>query len=210
LNESFAGEEKPTQTRLTRAQQRERALKEAEASLEGTIKENGEGGEARAGDVPDEEAEPMDFSDPVSILDKLPPDFYDMLASTKWKERKELALEPLLEILKKSPKIVDANYDELVRALAGRMSDANIVCVIAAANCIECIAKALKTAFSRYKPMTVPPILERCKEKKQSVTDALAAALDAAAASVSVHTRVPVAIAKLQISRYPFPTLLKM
>ena len=160
-------------------------MKEAEASLEGNINQNGEH-EAAApeGDAHDDEAEPMDFTDPVSVLDKLPPDFYDMLASSKWKDRKELALEPLLELLKKSPKVVDANYEELVRALAGRMTDANIVCVIGAANCIECLAKALKTSFVRYKPMTVPPILERCKEKKQSVTDALAAALDAAASSV--------------------------
>lgn len=58
-----------------------------------------------------------DLADPVNVLDKLPKDFYDSLASAKWKDRKE-ALENLLGTLKNSPKLEDGRYFELVGALA--------------------------------------------------------------------------------------------
>ena len=199
LNESFAGEVKGEQTRLTRTQQREKALREAEATLNGT---SGSAADAAAGDGaevgPGEEAEPdaFDFSEPQPILDKLPNGFYENLASSKWKERKEEALDPLLETLKKAPRIADSpSYDELVRALAGRMTDANIMCVISAAGCIEHLANGLRAAFARYKPIVTAPLLERCKEKKASVTDALSAALDATFQSVSVRSTCLMAVA---------------
>jgi cytoskeleton-associated protein 5 len=187
LTESFGSEEKPEQTRYTRAQQRERALKEAEASLTANDAANKDTVGTDPSSMQEEEDEPVDafdFAEPQAILNKLPSGFYENLASAKWKDRKELALNPLLNVLKLAPKIQDANYDELVRALAGRMTDANIACVISAVGCIECLAKGLRTDFAKYKSTALPPILERCKEKKQSVTDALAAALDAIFASV--------------------------
>ncbi|CAG8499882.1 1285_t:CDS:10, partial [Ambispora leptoticha] len=113
----------------------------------------------------------------VDVLGKMSKDFYTQLASTKWKERKE-ALENLLEKCK-TPKIADGNYGELVAALAKRMTDSNILVVTLAANCIEALALGLRDAFAKYKQTVVTPILEKLKERKQSVVDALAAALDA-------------------------------
>ncbi|KAI8461728.1 hypothetical protein BY996DRAFT_6408372 [Phakopsora pachyrhizi] len=60
---------------------------------------------------------------------------------SNWKEQKEEALDPLLAVLKPAIKIKSDYYDELVKALAGKMSDANILCVIGAANCLICLAK---------------------------------------------------------------------
>lgn len=65
------------------------------------------------------------------------------------------------------------------------MSDANVLCVILAAQCIEKLARGLRSDFSRYKGTVTAPILGKTKEKKQNVQDALGAALDAVAASVS-------------------------
>lgn len=193
LAELFSNEEPPSQTRFTRLQQRDRALKEAEASLTANDAVKASANDASAGIQQDDDmtADAYDLSEPQNILDRLPADFYVNLASAKWKERKELALDPLLDILKKTHRLQDGNYDELVRSLAGRMTDANIACVISASGCIEALAKGLRQNFARYKPATVPLILERCKEKKVSVTDALGRALDAILQSVSPQAQVP-------------------
>lgn len=126
-----------------------------------------------------EEVDAFDFAEPVAILSKLPSDFYDKITSSKWKERKEEALDPLLAMVR-VPRIRDSDdYSDLVRALAGRIPDVNIACATAAAQCLEALAKGLRSAFSKHKATVVPPLLERLKEKKPSVVDAMAAALDA-------------------------------
>lgn len=188
LAESFVDEMKPVQTRFTRTQQRERALKEAEASLTANDPMRPDGtNDEEGGGVAEEEPliDAYDMAEPQQVLNRLPAGFYDNLASAKWKDRKELALDPLLEVLKVTPRVQDGNYDDLIRSLAGRMTDANIACVISAAGCIERLAKGLRQDFARYKSIALAPVLERCKEKKASVTDALAAALDAIFQSVS-------------------------
>lgn len=119
----------------------------------------------------------------MDVLSKLPDDFYTHLSSSKWKDRKELALEPLLSLVK-VPRLQPANYSELTTALAGRMTDANVVCVALAANCLEALGLGLRSEFGRYKSAVVAPLLARTKEKKASVLDALGAALDALFLSV--------------------------
>jgi cytoskeleton-associated protein 5 len=210
LDAKGEGKGKGAQSRWTRKQQRERDVKEAEGALEGAREDTdaGEQGEkkrisptlstlsvAHRSENPEAEnldqdegaadvdMDPYDLAEPVDVLAKLPPGFYDKLASSKWKERKEEALDPLFAVVN-AIRIKDGPLDELVRALAGRMSDANIACVTAAAQCIECLAKGLRSSFAKHKPTVVPPVLEKLKEKKQSVVDALAAALDAVFASV--------------------------
>lgn len=127
-----------------------------------------------------EEAIPdaYDFATPVDILSNLPSEFYANLSSAKWKDRKELALEPLLALLA-APRLVGGNYDELTRALGARMADANVVCVALAAACLEKLARGLRDEFNRYRGAVMGPVLARTKEKKASVLDALGAALDA-------------------------------
>lgn len=202
------GKLKPS--RLTVSQRKEKERREAEAALAAAAGNGEEAGAAEgevavdpvslssadmlslqidtATAVEEEEDTPpsaFDLASPVSVIPKLPPDFYANLSSAKWKDRKELALEPLLDLVK-TPKLEPGdNYEDLLRALAGRMTDANVVCVALAANCIEAIALGLREAFGRYKSAVVAPMLARTKEKKASVLDALGAALDAAFASVS-------------------------
>ncbi len=89
--------------------------------------------------------------------------------------------------LAKSTKLDDKQrYGELVSSLGKRVSsDANIVVVMLAANCIEGIARGLRSEFQQYKSLVLSAILERCKEKKQNVVDALKLAMDAVFLSVS-------------------------
>jgi cytoskeleton-associated protein 5 len=133
--------------------------------------------------------DPMDFIEAVDIMPKVPADFHAAMGSSKWKDRKE-ALDVLLEALKAAPKIADSNeHGELVKALAKRMSDANIMCVIAAAGCIECLAKGVGQPFGRHRSSVVTPMLERLKERKVNVTDAIGLGLDAVFLTVSSSVR---------------------
>ena len=66
------------------------------------------------------------------------------------------------------------------------MKDANIGVVTVAANCVEILAKGLQRAFARYRGIIISPMMERLKEKKQSVTDAICLALDAVFGATSL------------------------
>ncbi|KAJ1345061.1 hypothetical protein BSLG_000576 [Batrachochytrium salamandrivorans] len=133
--------------------------------------------------APAEEILDLDFSEPVNILDKLPKTFYTNLLSPKWKERKE-ALDELLVTLT-TPKIEDGRYSELVNALAKKLPDPNVTVAVVAAQCIAQLAKGLKSAFSQYRNIVIGPVLERMKEKKKHVLDALKSALDAISSTVN-------------------------
>lgn len=63
-----------------------------------------------------EPIDPYDLADPVDITAKLPGNFFELLASKKWQERRE-ALDALVEAAK-TPRIADKDYSELMGALA--------------------------------------------------------------------------------------------
>ena len=85
-----------------------------------------------------------------------------------------------------SPRIKDsAELAELTRVLANCIAkDANINCVMVSAKCLEDLAKGMMTSFARYHEAVVPLMLERLKERKVNVTDAIGAALDAVFSTV--------------------------
>lgn len=117
--------------------------------------------------------------DEVDIIPKLPPDFHTLIVSSKWKERKE-ALDDTLAIINANPRIKDVDgISELAKALGKRMSDANIQCVIAAAQVIEGLSKGIGRSFGKNRAAIVPFMLERFKERKQTVVDAIGQGLDA-------------------------------
>jgi hypothetical protein len=122
------------------------------------------------------EIDAFDLAEPQDVLSKVPADFSEQLASTKWKERKE-ALEALFIVLN-VPRIKDGDYGEVTRGLGKSMKDANVAVVTQAAQCIEVLAKGLRKPFGKYRSIVTGPIMERMKEKKASVSDALGAALD--------------------------------
>lgn len=124
--------------------------------------------------------DPLEFVDPVEVLSKLPLDLNTRITSVKWKDRKEV-LEEVVEILEKAMKIVaNDDYSNLLRTFAKCMKDANIQVVQLAANCCEFIVKGLNKSFtSNYKSIILAPMIERTKEKKASVADALNSCLDA-------------------------------
>jgi hypothetical protein len=168
LEEAFekVKDESPKQDRLLRSQRAAQAAAEA----------SGTAGDEEAEEEP-EEVDAFDLAEPVDINAKLPDSFMELVSSTKWKERKE-SLEALYTELN-VPRIKDGHYDELVRALAKCMKDANVAVVTTAANCIEALANGQRKGFGRYKGQVLSPVMDRLKEKKQGVIDALTKALDA-------------------------------
>ncbi|CAI6316617.1 unnamed protein product [Periconia digitata] len=173
LFEKVKDEPPPKQERLLRSQQ---AAKEAAAAAPGADDEE-EG---------DEEEEAIDLEpeyEAVDVLPKIPKDYTERLASSKWKDRKDV-LDEVHKILS-VPKIAEGPFDELLRGFAKSMKDANIAVVITAANCVELLAKGLKKSFGKYRSTIMAPMMERLKEKKATVTDAIGAALDAVFASTS-------------------------
>lgn len=122
------------------------------------------------------EIDAFDLAEPQDVLSKVAPDYSDQLASTKWKERKD-ALEALYTVLN-VPRIKDGDFGEVTRGIAKSMKDANIAVVTQAAQCLEVLAKGLRKPFGKYRSVVMGPVMERMKEKKASVQDALGAALD--------------------------------
>ncbi|KAL4798565.1 armadillo-type protein [Aspergillus venezuelensis] len=181
LFEAVKQEPSPKQERLTRAQEDE---------LNAGGGGGGEQGEAGVGEEDEGEddggeVDAFDLAEPVDVFPKIPKDFSEQLGSSKWKDRKE-ALDTLYSALN-VPKIRDGPFDEVARGLAKSMKDANVAVVTVAANCIELLAKGVRSAFVKYRPTVMAPMMERLKEKKQTVSDALGAALDAVFIATSLQ-----------------------
>ncbi|TFK29909.1 microtubule associated protein [Coprinopsis marcescibilis] len=153
-----------------------------------------EAGEEAVDDVPEEPEvfDPRAFAEPEDIVPKLPGNMQAGLKSSKWKERKEV-LDDLATLVNATARIKDApELSELSRSLATCISkDANINCVIVAANCLEGLAKGMTTSFARYRETVVPLMLVRLKERKANVTDAIGTALDAIFATITLADILP-------------------
>ncbi len=176
LFEAVKQEPAPKQERLLRSQQ-------AVEAVASNAQEDGEA-EADAEEEQPAEIDAFDLAEPVDVLSKVPANFQESMASSKWKDRKD-ALDALFAVLN-TDRIKDGHYEDIVSALAKSMKDANIAVVTVAANCMECLAKGLRHGFAKYRSRAMPPIMERLKEKKQAVADALGAALDAIFASTGL------------------------
>ncbi|ONH68929.1 Spindle pole body component alp14 [Cyberlindnera fabianii] len=177
-------DEKPTQTRYLKSQ---REAMEAEKDQGGAATSPDDSDVVMGGAEDSADAAPLDpydMVDPVNVLGKIPSDLATRVAAAKWKDRVEVLTETQKEM--NAMKYADDDYLDLVRILAKCQKDANIQVVSLAANCIELMAKGLRQRFHKYYQIVLSPLLERCKEKKPSVLDALNGALDAVFASTSL------------------------
>jgi hypothetical protein len=86
-------------------------------------------------------------------------------------------------------KIADSNidaYGSLLSTLGAKCkSDANINVVIEAAKVVEGLATGLGRPFGRFRGIVMPGMIERLKERKANVVEALGKALDAVFTTVS-------------------------
>ncbi|KAL1247383.1 hypothetical protein QQF64_022759 [Cirrhinus molitorella] len=163
----------PKQSRFLRSQQDLKAKFEQQQAAGGDEADGDDEDEAEAAQV-----DPYELLEAVEILSKLPKDFYEKIEAKKWQERKE-ALEAV-EALTKNPKLENGDYGDLVRALKKVIGkDANVMLVAMAAKCLAGLAAGLRKKFGTYAGHVVPTILEKFKEKKPQVVQALQEAIDA-------------------------------
>ncbi|XP_026094634.1 cytoskeleton-associated protein 5 isoform X4 [Carassius auratus] len=163
----------PKQTRFLRSQQDLKAKFEQQQAAGGDEADGDDDDEAEVAQV-----DPYELLEAVEILSKLPKDFYEKIEAKKWQERKE-ALEAV-ETLTKNPKLENGDYGDLVRALKKVIGkDANVMLVAMAAKCLAGLAAGLRKKFGTYAGLVVPTILEKFKEKKPQVVQALQEAIDA-------------------------------
>ncbi|XP_052508216.1 cytoskeleton-associated protein 5 isoform X1 [Budorcas taxicolor] len=162
----------PKPARFLRSQQELEAKLEQQQSAGGDAEGGGDDGD----EVPQIDA--YELLEAVEILSKLPKDFYDKIEAKKWQERKE-ALEAV-EVLVKNPKLEAGDYADLVKALKKVVGkDTNVMLVALAAKCLTGLAVGLRKKFGQYAGHVVPTILEKFKEKKPQVVQALQEAIDA-------------------------------
>ncbi|XP_069761542.1 cytoskeleton-associated protein 5 isoform X3 [Narcine bancroftii] len=160
----------PKQTRFLRSQQDLKSKFEQHQAA-GTDEQDDEEADAPVVDA-------YELLEPVEILLKLPKDFYDKIEAKKWQERKE-ALEAL-EVLVKNPKLESGDYSDVVRALKKVIGkDSNVLLVALSAKCLAGLAAGLRKKFQSYATHVVPTLLEKFKEKKPQVVQALQEAIDA-------------------------------
>ncbi|VEU21714.1 DEKNAAC102332 [Brettanomyces naardenensis] len=169
----------PTPTRLLRSQQiRQQQLQEQQAGAAEGV--DIEGGDIEMKDADSEESKPIDpydLAEPVRVLANLPSDFIQRVSDPKWKERVAVLeeVQKAFDVLR----IKNEDFSDFVRILSKCLADANLQVVTLTAQTILELANGLRRDFERYVSSLIGPLLERTKEKKKSVSDALNAALDA-------------------------------
>ncbi len=128
------------------------------------------------------------FLDPVDIIKLFPGNFLDVICSPKWKDKNDL-LEECLKIMEvpTNAKLIDnPDLRTYVDALGKRMTDTNVNVVANAAKVIQGLATGvMDQGFGKYRGLVMLPMLERLKEKKKNVTEAIGNALDAVFKTVS-------------------------
>ncbi|KAK6797544.1 hypothetical protein RDI58_005246 [Solanum bulbocastanum] len=125
-----------------------------------------------------QEIDEYDLVDPVDILTPLEKTgFWEGVKATKWSERKEAVAE--LTKLASTKKIAPGDFTEICRTLKKLITDVNIAVAVEAIQAIGNLARGLRTHFSGSSRFLLPILLEKLKEKKPTLTDALTQTLQA-------------------------------
>lgn len=117
-----------------------------------------------------------------TVLDKLPEEFNEKIVSAKWKDRVEVLEEFHDFTLTKIKKLKSKNqdYSHLLQIFGHIIQkDANVQAVTIAAQSVEIICAKLRTSgfHKHYVSIVFVPLLERTKERKPSVIEAIRKAL---------------------------------
>uniref|UniRef100_A0A1I7VL36 Zyg-9 protein n=2 Tax=Loa loa TaxID=7209 RepID=A0A1I7VL36_LOALO len=112
--------------------------------------------------------------DEVDITDHLPPGFFGTIRSANWTERRDVLLA-LIDNLSQYPRIdPKIKYNEILIELKLIISkDSNIAVVTLALRTLTEFVKRLRKNFVKYIPMVLLNILEKFKEKKAAVKEAI-------------------------------------
>jgi cytoskeleton-associated protein 5 len=133
--------------------------------------------EESAAEIP-QEIDEYELVDPVDILTPLEKSgFWDGVKATKWSERKEAVAE--LSKLASTKRIAPGDFTEVCRTLKKLITDVNIAVAVEAIQAIGNLARGLRNNFSGNSRFMLPVLLEKLKEKKPTLTEALTQTLQA-------------------------------
>ncbi|KAI9124426.1 hypothetical protein K1719_004348 [Acacia pycnantha] len=133
--------------------------------------------EESGADAP-QEIDEYELVDPVDILTPLEKSgFWEGVKATKWSERKEAVGE--LTKLASTKKISPGDFSEVCRTLKKLITDVNIAVAVEAIQAIGNLALGLRTHFSASSRFLLPVLLEKLKEKKPTMSEALTQTLQA-------------------------------
>ncbi|KAJ2888463.1 hypothetical protein FB639_000626 [Coemansia asiatica] len=176
---AISGNPPPKQTRLLRSQQESEASDEPAAKISaGAVSDSADNGDESAENAA-AEIDPWEMADPVDITKKLPDDYYTFVTSSKWKERKEV-IESLHETLKKSIRLqMSPGTGDIIQEMGRKIGDTNIIVATLAIQCLGLFASGLRQVFSPFVQSTLPALIEKSKERKQTVVEAIRETEDA-------------------------------
>ncbi|KAF8413913.1 hypothetical protein HHK36_001909 [Tetracentron sinense] len=133
--------------------------------------------EESATDIP-QEVDEYELVDPVDILTPLEKSgFWDGVKAAKWSERKDAVAE--LTKLASTKRIAPGDFTEICRILKKLITDVNIAVAVEAIQAIGNLARGLRSHFSGSSRFLLPVLLEKLKEKKPTLTEALTHTLQA-------------------------------
>ncbi|XP_027924008.1 protein MOR1-like [Vigna unguiculata] len=125
-----------------------------------------------------QEIDEFELVDPVDILTPLEKSgFWKGVKSTKWSERKEAIAQ--LTKLASTKRISPGDFSEVCRTLRKLISDVNIAVAVEAVQAIGNLSRGLRTHFSASSRFLLPVLLEKLKEKKPALAEALSQTLQA-------------------------------
>ncbi|XP_020588721.1 protein MOR1 isoform X3 [Phalaenopsis equestris] len=123
-----------------------------------------------------QEIDEYELVDPVDILSPLDKSgFWDGVKATKWSERRDAVAE--LNKLASTRRIAPGDFSEICRTLKKLVTDVNLAVSVEAIQAIGNLARGLRTHFAGSSRILLPILLEKLKEKKPTLTDALSQTL---------------------------------
>ncbi|GAU31280.1 hypothetical protein TSUD_39600 [Trifolium subterraneum] len=161
----------------------------------------GPGPAEESGSNAPQEIDEYELVDPVDILTPLEKSgFWDGVKATKWLERKEAVGE--LTKLASTKRISPGDFSEVCRTLKKLITDVNIAVAVEAIQAIGNLARGLRTHFSASSRFLLPVLLEKLKEKKPTMTEALSQTLQA------MHKAGCITLVDIVEGSYPYKSLL--
>ncbi|XP_011010439.1 PREDICTED: protein MOR1-like [Populus euphratica] len=165
-------------TGIAKPSRKIRSEQDKEPEPEGVSEVVGSGPSEEVAAEAHQEIDEYDLVDPVDILGPLEKaGFWDGVKATKWSERKEAVAE--LTKLASTKRIAPGDFSEVCRTLKKLITDVNIAVAVEAIQAIGNLARGLRTHFSGSSRFLLPVLLEKLKEKKPTLTEALAQTLQA-------------------------------
>ncbi|XP_075482197.1 protein MOR1 isoform X2 [Primulina tabacum] len=124
------------------------------------------------------EIDEYELIDPVEILTPLDKSgFWEGVKAAKWSERKEAVAE--LTKLASTKRIAPGDFSEVCRTLKKIITDVNIAVAVEAVQALGNLSRGLRTHFSSNSRVLLPILLEKLKEKKPTLVEALTLTLQA-------------------------------